>query len=119
MKMLVSPPLTHSHVSPVNQNYPKSHIHRLPVELLQHLFLLIVNDMLDCPRIFSYGDTTISANFTSTPLVFTRVCRLWQVVAHSTTKIRSRIQLVLPTRVEPLKPFLPSLLQLWLARSGS
>ncbi|KAG1723177.1 uncharacterized protein EDB91DRAFT_1173323 [Suillus paluster] len=102
--------------SPINANSP--HIHRLPVELLQHIFLLIVN-MSDCPSIFSYGDTTISANVTRPPLLFTRVCHFWRVVAHSTTVIWSRIKVTLSGRVEPLKPFLPSLLQSWLAHSDS
>ncbi|KAG0702643.1 hypothetical protein DFH29DRAFT_920494 [Suillus ampliporus] len=104
--------------SPVNVNCP-AHIHRLPIELLQHVFLLIVNDVPDCPSIFSYGDITISANVDCPPLVFTRVCQLWRVVAHSTTVIWSHFQVSLPGRVEPLKPFLPSLLQSWLALSGS
>ncbi|KAJ8584180.1 hypothetical protein M405DRAFT_827220 [Rhizopogon salebrosus TDB-379] len=106
---------TRSDASP---NNPPPHIHRLPVELLQHVFLLIVNDVPDCPSIFSYGDTTISANFSSPPLVLTRVCRLWRAVAHSTTGVWSRIQVGLPGRHEPLRPFLVSLLRLWLARSG-
>ncbi|KAG2346442.1 hypothetical protein BDR05DRAFT_988114 [Suillus weaverae] len=105
--------------SSVNVNCPAAHIHMLPVELLQHVFLLIVNDVSDCPCVFSYGDTTISANVGSPPLVFTRVCRFWRVVAHSTTAVWSRLQVSLPGRVEPLKPFLPSFLQSWLARSGN
>ncbi|KAG2151586.1 uncharacterized protein EDB93DRAFT_1138288 [Suillus bovinus] len=98
---------------------PAAHIHMLPVELLQHIFLLIVNDVPDCPGVFSYGDTTISANVGSPPLVFTRVCHFWRVIAHSTTAIWSCMQVSLPGRVEPLKPFLPSFLQSWLARSGN
>ncbi|KAG1870797.1 hypothetical protein F4604DRAFT_849677 [Suillus subluteus] len=110
---------THSReYSPVNVNWPAAHIHMLPVELLQQVFLLIVNDVPDCPGVFSYGDTTISANVGSPPLVFTRVCRFWRVIAHSTTAVWSRMQVSLPGRVEPLTPFLPSLLQSWLARSG-
>lgn len=108
---------TPSHDSPVTVNCP-AHIHRLPVELLQHVFLLIVNTA-DYPNVFSYGDTTMSANIASPPLVFTRVCHFWRVVAHSTTAVWSRIQVSLPGRTEPLKPFLPSLLQSWLARSGN
>ncbi|KAG1813681.1 uncharacterized protein BJ212DRAFT_1301053 [Suillus subaureus] len=63
---------THSHeYSPVNVNWPAVHIHMLPVELLQQVFLLVVNDVPDCPGVFAYGDTTISANVGSPPLVFT------------------------------------------------
>ncbi|KAG0703584.1 hypothetical protein DFH29DRAFT_786983, partial [Suillus ampliporus] len=68
------------------------HIHRLPVELLQQIFLLVVNDVSDCPSIFALGPTTISVNFASVPLVFTRVCRNWRVVARSTTGLWSRIR---------------------------
>jgi len=107
-----------SDISPISPNN-LSHIHRLPVELLQHLFLLIVNDIPDCPSIFSFGDTTISANVASPPLLFTHVCRLWRVVAHSTSGVWSRIHVALPARHEPLNPFLTSLLQFWLAHSGS
>lgn len=112
---------THSYeYSPANTvNCPVAHIHMLPVELLQHVFLLVVNDIPDCPGVFSYGDTTISANVGSPPLVFTRVCRFWRVVAHLTTAVWSRMQVSLPGRVEPLTPFLPSFLQSWLARSGN
>ncbi|OJA07670.1 hypothetical protein AZE42_01850 [Rhizopogon vesiculosus] len=110
--------LADSDISPISPNHPP-HIHRLPVELLQHIFLLIVNDVSECPSIFSLGDTTISANFANPPLVFTHVCRLWLVVAQSTTKVWSRIQVGFTGRAEPLKPFLTSLLQSWLARSGS
>lgn len=112
---------THSYeYSPANTvNCPVAHIHILPVELLQHIFLLVVNDIPDCPGVFSYGDTTISANVASPPLVFTRVCRFWRVVAHLTTAVWSRMQVSLPGRVEPLTPFLPSFLQSWLARSGN
>ncbi|KAG1737507.1 uncharacterized protein EDB91DRAFT_1249634 [Suillus paluster] len=103
-----------------NVNYSGHHIHRLPVELLQHILLLIVNDIPDSPSIFSFEDTTVSANVAGPPLVFTRVCRLWRVLAHSTwTGVWSRIQVALPGRVEPLGPFLPSLLQFWLAFSDS
>ncbi|OAX39145.1 hypothetical protein K503DRAFT_110048 [Rhizopogon vinicolor AM-OR11-026] len=109
---------TDSDISPISPSNP-SHIHRLPAELLQHIFLLIVNDVSECPSIFSFGDTTVSANFTSPPLVFTHVCRLWRIVAQSTTRIWSRIQVGLPGRAEPFKPFLTSLLQSWLAYSGS
>lgn len=112
--------LTDSHeFSPVNMNYPAAHIHMLPVELLQHIFLLVINDVPDCPSVFSYGDTTISANVSSPPLVFTRVCHFWRVISLSTTAVWSRMQVSLPGRVEPLKPFLPSFLQSWLARSGN
>ena len=109
---------TDSDISPISPNN-LSHIHRLPVELLQHLFLLIVNVIPDCPSIFSFGDTTISANVASPPLLFTHVCRLWRVVAHSTSGVWSRIQVRLPARREPLKPFLTSLLRFWLAHSGN
>ncbi|KAG2138954.1 hypothetical protein DEU56DRAFT_329568 [Suillus clintonianus] len=110
-----------SHISrsPVNVTPTEPYIHRLPVELLQQVFLLVVNDVLDCPSIFSSGYGTISVNVASPPLVLTRVCRLWRVVAHSTAGIWSRIQVALPGRVEELTPFLPHLLQCWLVRSGS
>lgn len=61
----------------------------------------------------------VSANFAAPPLLFTRVCRLWRAVAHSTSGIWSRIQVDLPGRYEPLKPSIPSLLQFWLACSGN
>ncbi|KAG0705307.1 hypothetical protein DFH29DRAFT_996892 [Suillus ampliporus] len=48
---------TKSHVPPVKVNYPKPYIHRLPSELLQHILLLVVNDMPGCPSIFLLGDT--------------------------------------------------------------
>ncbi|KAG0704087.1 hypothetical protein DFH29DRAFT_997975 [Suillus ampliporus] len=94
-------------------------INRLPVELLQQIFLLMVDDVPDYPSIFSFGDTTISANVASPPLLLSRVCCLWRDIAHSTTEFWSRIQVALPGRAIPLKPFLPSLLEVWLARSGS
>ncbi|KAG2103472.1 uncharacterized protein F5147DRAFT_706206 [Suillus discolor] len=103
----------------VNLSYSESPIHRLPVELLQHVFLLIIKDVPDYPSIFSFGGTTISGNFARPPLLFTRVCRLWRAVAHSTTGIWSHIKVGLPTESFPLKPFLPSLLRSWLAWSGS
>ncbi|KAG1806135.1 uncharacterized protein BJ212DRAFT_1590635 [Suillus subaureus] len=43
-------------------NMKEHPIHRLPVELLQQVFLLVINDMLDCPSIFSFGDAIISLN---------------------------------------------------------
>lgn len=97
-------------------------MHRLPVEVLQVVFLLAVNDEPDCPSIFSYDSktTAMSANFGSPPLLFTRVCRHWRDVAHSTPEIWSRIKVILPGRlVKPLTPFFPSLLQVWLAQSGN
>ncbi|KAG1850984.1 hypothetical protein C8R48DRAFT_778015 [Suillus tomentosus] len=103
----------------VNLSYSESPIHRLPVELLQDVFLLIIKDVPDYPSIFSFGETTISGNFACPPLLFTRVCRLWRAVAHSTTGIWSHIKVRLPTGSFPLKPFLPSLLRSWLAWSGS
>ncbi|KAG1730284.1 hypothetical protein EDD22DRAFT_1054066 [Suillus occidentalis] len=93
-------------------------INRLPVELLQQVFLLILNDEPENPNIFSYGDTHIAVDVTSPPLLLTNVCRLWRDVAHSTTAIWSRIHVALPGRIKPLQPFLPSLLEVWLARSG-
>ncbi|KAG1778858.1 hypothetical protein EV702DRAFT_1195878 [Suillus placidus] len=99
-------------------SYPEPPIYRLPVELLQVVFLFIINDVPDYPSIFSFGETTISGNFACPPLLFTRVCRLWRAVAHSTTGIWSHIKVGLPRQFQ-LKPFLPSLLQSWLARSGS
>ncbi|KAG1792013.1 uncharacterized protein HD556DRAFT_583987 [Suillus plorans] len=100
-------------------SYSESPIHRLPVELLQDVFLLIIKDVPDYPSIFSFGETTISGNFACPPLLFTRVCRLWRAIAHSTTGIWSHIKVGLPTGSFPLKPFLPSLLRSWLAWSGS
>ncbi|KAG0699422.1 hypothetical protein DFH29DRAFT_787232, partial [Suillus ampliporus] len=100
-----------------NLDYSKTPIHRLPVKLLQTVFLLIVHDVPDYPSIFSF---TISANIASPPLLVTRVCRLWRVVAHSTTRIWARINVVFPgPHAKPSKSFLPSLLQFWLTRSGS
>ncbi|KAG2114241.1 uncharacterized protein F5147DRAFT_570489, partial [Suillus discolor] len=99
-------------------HYSESHIHQLPVELLQHIFSLIVNDISDCPSIFKLSNRRISGNFSSPPLVFTRVCRLWRVTAHSTPDLWSRIQVTLPGGDESLEPFLPCLLQYWLACSG-
>ncbi|KAG1796360.1 uncharacterized protein HD556DRAFT_295800 [Suillus plorans] len=99
-------------------NYPTPLINRLPVELLQQVFLLILNDVQENPSIFLFGDTCISADVASPPLLLTRVCRLWRDIAHSTTAIWSRIHVALPGRIQPLKPFLPSLLEVWLARSG-
>ncbi|KAG0697392.1 hypothetical protein DFH29DRAFT_1022800, partial [Suillus ampliporus] len=108
---------------PVSLNHLEPPIFRLPAELLQEIFLLIVNAMSDCPSIFSFENKNMSANFSSPPLLFTRVCRLWRVVAHSTTGIWSCINVELPGCVthviKPLEPFLPSLLQFWLALSGS
>jgi hypothetical protein len=102
----------------------KPHIDRLPVELLQQIFLLVVHNMPDYPSIFSLEcDSTlsheyiVSANFSAPPLLFTRVCCLWRVVAHSTTGLWSRIQVMLPGGIKPLNPFLPSLLRFWLSRS--
>ncbi|KAG1736020.1 hypothetical protein EDB19DRAFT_1853801 [Suillus lakei] len=109
--------VSHSHVPPVNTEEPL--IHRLPVELLQQVFLLTAADVLDCPSIFSFGETTISVNVASPPLVLTRVCRLWRVIAHSTPGVWSHIQVVFSGRIRPLKPFLPHLLKCWLSRSGS
>ncbi|KAG1744979.1 uncharacterized protein EDB91DRAFT_1335451 [Suillus paluster] len=94
-------------------------INRLPVELLQQIFLLVVNDVPDYPGIFSFGDNTISANVTSPPLLLTQVCCCWRAIAHSTRGLWSRILVTLPGRERPLKPFLPFLLESWLARSGS
>lgn len=99
-------------------NYPTPAINCLPVELLQQVFLLILNDVQGNPSIFSFGDTCISADVASPPLLLTRVCRLWRDIAHSTTAIWSRIHVALPSRIQPLKPFLPSLLEVWLARSA-
>ncbi|KAG0694796.1 hypothetical protein DFH29DRAFT_838210 [Suillus ampliporus] len=113
---------SHSRVSPgpVNLKYLEPPIFRLPAELLQEIFLLVVNDVPGCPSIFSFREFTMSANFSSPPLLFTRVCRYWRVVAHSTTVIWSRIKVDLPGRIiVSFKPFLPSLLQFWLALSGS
>ncbi|KAG2155345.1 uncharacterized protein EDB93DRAFT_1130265 [Suillus bovinus] len=93
-------------------------INRLPVELLQHIFLFVLNNVPENPSIFSFGDTCISADFASPPLLLTRVCHLWRDIAHSTTAIWSRIHVALPGRIKALNPFLPSLLEIWLARSG-
>ncbi|KAG2159471.1 uncharacterized protein EDB93DRAFT_1115890 [Suillus bovinus] len=95
-------------------------IHRLPVEILQAIFLLAVDNGPDCPSIFSYEATTISANFASPPLLFTRVCHHWRDVARSTPEIWSRIEVKLPpVSVKPLTPFFTSLLQFWLAQSDN
>ncbi|KAG1794558.1 uncharacterized protein HD556DRAFT_1236524, partial [Suillus plorans] len=99
-------------------NYYESHIHQLPVELLQHIFSLIVNDISDCPSIFKSINHRISGNFSSPPLVFTRVCRHWRIIAQSTPGLWSRIQVMLSGGDESLQPFLPCLLQYWLACSG-
>jgi hypothetical protein len=57
----------------------------------------------DCPRIFSLSTYhTISLNVANCPLVFTRVCRLWRVVAHSTPEVWSRIQVAPPGNVKRL-----------------
>ncbi|KAG2037124.1 hypothetical protein BDR03DRAFT_395457 [Suillus americanus] len=78
--------------SPINLTLTgPSYIHQLPMELPQQVFLLIVNDMSDYPSIFSLKYDTISLNVTNPPLVvFTRVCRLWRVVAHSSPEVWSR-----------------------------
>ncbi|OAX34042.1 hypothetical protein K503DRAFT_473985 [Rhizopogon vinicolor AM-OR11-026] len=125
---------THCLSPPIDMKYYSGPcIHRLPVEILQQVFLFAVNDAPGCPSIFSfeYDDPifemfepsiqSISANFTSPPLALTRVCRFWRVVAYSTTGIWSRIQVVttFQDRIRPSRPFLPSLLRFWLARSGS
>ncbi|KAG1856681.1 hypothetical protein DFJ58DRAFT_879249, partial [Suillus subalutaceus] len=106
-------------ISPVSVTPTEPYIHRLPVELLQQIFLFIVNSAPDYPSIFSRRFFTISANVASSPLVLTRVCHRWRVVAHSTEGVWSRIQVVLPGEVRSFGPFLPHLLQCWLARSGS
>lgn len=106
-------------VSRVSVTPTEPYIHRLPVELLQQIFLFVVNSAPDYPSIFSCGYDTISVNVASPPLVLTRVCHLWRVVAHSTAGVWSRIQIALPGEVTPFKPFLPHLLQCWLARSGN
>ncbi|KAG2157639.1 uncharacterized protein EDB93DRAFT_1078291, partial [Suillus bovinus] len=106
-------------LSPVSVTQTEPYIHRLPVELLQQIFLFIVNDAPDYPSIFSCGPYAFSVNVTSPPLVLTRVCHRWRVVAHSTAEIWSRIQVVLPVQVKSFTPFFPRLLQSWLARSGN
>ncbi|KAG1888178.1 hypothetical protein F4604DRAFT_1715899 [Suillus subluteus] len=83
-----------------------TYIHRLPVELLQTSLLAHC-----CP-------TSISLNVANPPLVFTRVCRFWRTIAHSTPEVWSRILVTLPGKTKPWKPFLPYFLQCWLARSG-
>ncbi|KAG1729794.1 hypothetical protein EDB19DRAFT_106070 [Suillus lakei] len=108
-----------SYISPVNVTPTEPYIHRLPVELLEQIFLLVINDTPDYPSIFSCGRDTISVNVASPPLVLTRVCRLWRVVAHSTAALWSRVQVALPGRILPLNSFLPNLLKCWLARSGN
>ncbi|KAG0699104.1 hypothetical protein DFH29DRAFT_809482, partial [Suillus ampliporus] len=126
MRRIDALPFTHSHahLSPSNLklglDHPEPLIHRLPEDLLQDVFLLIVNDLPDCPSIFLLGETTISANFASPPLLFTRVCRRWRVVAYATTAIWSHIKVAFPGKLaEAFKPFLPSLLQFWLDQSGN
>ncbi|KAG2138984.1 hypothetical protein DEU56DRAFT_330436 [Suillus clintonianus] len=95
------------------------YIHRLPVEILEQVFLLIVQSAPGCSNIFLCGRDTISVDVASPPLVLTRVCRRWRVVAHSTPGVWSRIQVILPGQVKSFKPSIPHLLQCWLARSGS
>ncbi|KAG1819722.1 uncharacterized protein BJ212DRAFT_1063195 [Suillus subaureus] len=106
-------------VSSVSVMPTEPYIHLLPVELLQQIFLFIVNSAPDYPSIFSCEHDTISVNVASPPLVLTRVCHLWRVVAYSTTGVWSRIQVVLPGEVRWFRPFLPHFLQCWLARSGN
>ncbi|OAX35401.1 hypothetical protein K503DRAFT_371109 [Rhizopogon vinicolor AM-OR11-026] len=111
-------------LSPIN---PEPHLHRLPAELLQQIFLLVVHNLngSDYPSIFSFEYTAspreyvIYANFVAPPLLFTRVCRLWRAVACSTTELWSHVQVILPGGIKPLGQFLPSVLQFWLARSGN
>ncbi|KAG1796449.1 uncharacterized protein HD556DRAFT_1361739 [Suillus plorans] len=98
---------------------PAAYIYRLPVELLQRVFLFIVNDTSGCPIINNTSKyTSISLDVTSPPLVLARVCHFWRVVAYSTPGVWSRIQIVLPEKAKPLKPFLPYFIQCWLDRSG-
>lgn len=84
--------------------------HRLPVKLLQQvlplLSLLIINDVPVVLASFPLNIMTTlgvqgmshrsdpSRSTLQAPLVFTRVCRLWQVIAYSTTHIWSHIQVV-------------------------
>ncbi|KAG1724645.1 uncharacterized protein EDB91DRAFT_1170588, partial [Suillus paluster] len=117
-----SPIPSHSDVSSVNPIPPEPlpPIHQLPMELLQVIFLLIVNDDTYSPNIFSTGRNSTWANFSSPPLLFTCVCRRWRDVAHLTPGIWSRISVILPRLlVEPSSPLLPNLLQSWLDRSAS
>ncbi|KAG1819734.1 uncharacterized protein BJ212DRAFT_1063389 [Suillus subaureus] len=106
-------------ISLVSVTPTEPYIHRLPAELLRQIFLFIVHSAPDSPSIFSCGRYTISANVSSPPIVLTRVCHLWRVAALSTAGVWSRIQVVLPGQVRSFGPFLPHLLQCWLARSGS
>ncbi|KAG2124476.1 hypothetical protein BD769DRAFT_1358748, partial [Suillus cothurnatus] len=106
-------------ISLVSVTPTEPYIYRLPEELLQQIFLFIVNSASDYPSIFSCRRYTIRANVASPPLVLTRVCHLWRVVALSTAGIWSRIQVVFPGEVRSFKSFLPHLLQCWLARSGN
>ncbi|KAG1824833.1 uncharacterized protein BJ212DRAFT_549302 [Suillus subaureus] len=72
----------------------------------------------DCPSILSSEHNIVSLDVANPPLVYTRVCRLWRVVAHSTPRVWSHIQIVLRVKIKPWKPFFPYFLQCWLARSG-
>ncbi|KAG2106166.1 uncharacterized protein F5147DRAFT_701294 [Suillus discolor] len=96
---------------------PAAYIYRLPVELLQRVFLFIVNDTSACPIINTSEYCTISLDVASPPLVLARVCHFWRVVAYSTPGVWSRIQVVLPEKAKQ-KPFLPYFIQCWLDRSG-
>ncbi|KAG1897848.1 uncharacterized protein F5891DRAFT_508149 [Suillus fuscotomentosus] len=102
-------------LTPTEVTEPAAYIYRLPVELLQRVFLFIVNDTLGCPIIDNTSKyITISLDVTSPPLVvLARVCHFWRVVAYSTPGVWSRIQIVLPEKAKPLKPFLPYFIQCW------
>lgn len=109
-----------SPISPVILKPPEPPTHQLPVEILQVIFLLVMNDVPDCPNIFSFGKNVMRANFSSPPLLFTRVCRLWRDAAHLTPGIWSRIYVGLPgLPAGPFNSLFTSLLQSWLVHSGS
>ncbi|KAG1819179.1 uncharacterized protein BJ212DRAFT_76071 [Suillus subaureus] len=113
--------LSNSHFLPIHLDNPEPHVHQLPVELLQQIFLLVVSDsdLSDWPSIFKMINACTSRIFCSPPIFLTRVCHLWRVVAHSTTELWSCIQVTLPGEAKRSKPFPPCLLQCWLARSVS
>lgn len=106
-------------LTPTEVTEPAAYIYRLPAELLQRVFLFIVNDTSGCPIINTNTSNhrTISLDVASPPLVLARVCHFWRVVAYSTPGVWSRIQVVLTEKAK-LKPFLPYFIQCWLDRSG-
>jgi len=72
-------------------NYSETHIHRLPVELLQQVFVRMVNAEPHCLSILLYGEK-IPVNVVRFPLLLTRVCRRWRLTTHSPKEIWSRLE---------------------------